>query len=436
MTRSATPPASPVRDLYDLVTGDEDARVCRDISDDACREQPANFFVHLPALFANKAGDLLASPKLTLPWLLGSLGAPPWMLGWLVPLREALALLPQLAVAGWMRRVSVRKWFWVAGAATQGLAAAGMAWTAWSLEGVAAGATLLALLALLSLGRGVASVAYKDVLGKTIAKTRRGTLSGYAASGAGGFALLLSALVLLWPGLSDAPAMLAGLLAMAGLLWLIAAAVFAGLREVPGATSGGGNALTEAWANLRLVRDHPAFARFILVRGLLVSTALGAPFYVDLARQGGGTLTSFAVFLAVSGLADLLGAPWWGRASDRSARRVMIATGLLAALVHLAVAAMGLFHTPTLLLAAAFFALMWLHAGVRLARKTYLVDLADAEHRAAYTAVSNTLIGVLLLVGGGLASLAALLGTPAALTLLALLAIAGSLLAIRLPEVQ
>lgn len=33
-----------------------------------------------------------------------------------MPLREALALLPQLAIAGWMQRVAVRTWFWVAGA--------------------------------------------------------------------------------------------------------------------------------------------------------------------------------------------------------------------------------------------------------------------------------------------------------------------------------
>ena len=87
---------SPLRDLYDLVTGDENARVCRDISDAACHEQPTNFFIHLISLLANKAGDLIASPKLVLPWLLATLGAPVWMAGMLVPIRESLALLPQL----------------------------------------------------------------------------------------------------------------------------------------------------------------------------------------------------------------------------------------------------------------------------------------------------------------------------------------------------
>ena len=105
----ATPNRGAIRDLYDLVTGDENARVCRDISDEACREQPTNFFIHLVALLANKIGDLIASPKLVLPWLMGALGAPVWMTGLLVPIRESLALLPQLAVAGWMRAKPRRK---------------------------------------------------------------------------------------------------------------------------------------------------------------------------------------------------------------------------------------------------------------------------------------------------------------------------------------
>lgn len=234
--RSPSPPPSPVRDLYALATGDEDARVCRDISDTQCRDQPANFFLHLPALIANKAGDELASAKLALPWLLGAIGAPVWMLGMLVPLREALALLPQLAVAGWMRQVPRRKWFWSGGAAVQGVAVLGLAGTALALEGMAGGAAVLALLTVFALARGVCSVAYKDVLGKTIAKGRRGTLSGYAAGAGGGIAITL-ALWLLWAPAAGGTAMaVATLLGLAGVLWLTAALVFAALREEPGAT--------------------------------------------------------------------------------------------------------------------------------------------------------------------------------------------------------
>jgi hypothetical protein len=58
------------RDIYGLLTGDEDARVCRDIPESACREQPRNFLVHIVSLVASKTGDRLASPKLVLSWLM------------------------------------------------------------------------------------------------------------------------------------------------------------------------------------------------------------------------------------------------------------------------------------------------------------------------------------------------------------------------------
>ena len=99
---------SMTRDLYDLLTGDEDARVCRDIPEAACREQPRNFFVHIGSLVASKTGDRLSSPKLVLSWLFTGLGAPTFMLGLLVPIRESLSLIPQLFVAGAIRRVGVR----------------------------------------------------------------------------------------------------------------------------------------------------------------------------------------------------------------------------------------------------------------------------------------------------------------------------------------
>ena len=40
------------------------------------------------------------------------------------------------------------------------------------------------------------------------------------------------------------------------------------------------------------------------------------------------------------------------------------------------------------------------HQGVRLGRTTHVVDMADEDSRAAYTALSNTIIGVVLLAGG------------------------------------
>lgn len=117
----AAPEISQTR-LYERLTGDEDSRMCKDIPDEACQEQPRNFFLHLMASLGNKLADELASARLVLPWLLGAIGAPVWMVGLLVPIREAGALLPQVFVAGFIRGRPERKGVWVAGALLQALA--------------------------------------------------------------------------------------------------------------------------------------------------------------------------------------------------------------------------------------------------------------------------------------------------------------------------
>ena len=49
-------------------------------------------------------------------------------------------------------------------------------------QGRSAGWMILGLLLLFSLSRGLCSVASKDVIGKTIPKTRRGRLNGYSSA--------------------------------------------------------------------------------------------------------------------------------------------------------------------------------------------------------------------------------------------------------------
>ncbi|MFP3422257.1 hypothetical protein R0K19_23085, partial [Bacillus sp. SIMBA_161] len=67
--------------------------------------------------------------------------------------------------------------------------------------------------------------------------------------------------------------------------------------------------------------------------------------------------------------------------------------------------------------------LVIVHHGVRLGRKTYLIDIANQDNRAMYVALSNTFTGVLMLVVGGLiGALAQWLGSAMLLVILALTA--------------
>ena len=74
---------------------------------------------------------------------------------------------------------------------------------------------------------------------------------------------------------------------------------------------------------------------------------------------------------------------------------------------------------------AAYFLLTVTHTGVRVARKTYVVDMATGDQRTEYVAVSNTAMGLLLLATGAVSSALAQIGPEAALLFLASLGLLG-----------
>jgi len=117
-------------------------------------------------------------------------------------------------------------------------------------------------------------------------------------------------------------------------------------------------------------------------------------------------------------------------------RALLVGTALLGTGVFLADRwATGLTATQWFL-PLSFFGLMVLHDGVRLGRKTYLVDLGGADKRTDYVAVSNTLIGIVLLVMGAVASMLQAYGNAVAILVLSLLALVAGVFIARLPEVQ
>lgn len=426
--------------IYQMLVNEEDARVCRDIDDAACKVVSGNFFLQVLTQFFTKLGDAIANPKTVLAWMLSALGAPGVFTAFLVPIRESGSLIPQLIIASYVRLMAIRKWTFVLGCVLQALAVFGMAAVAVSLTGTAAGFGLLAALVVFSLARGLCSVASKDVLGKTVPKTRRGRVSGWSEFLAGLVTIAIGALLLLdlrEPG--DMGTYLI-LLAIAGGLWLVAAASYALIREFPGATEGGGNALTEALKRLQLLASDRPFRQFVIARSLLLCSALSAPFFIMLAHeQTDGALLVLGLFVVADGLASLVSAPFWGRFADVSSRRVMIIAGGSAGLVGVALVALvngiPILADSQWIYPLFFFVLAITHAGVRMGRKTYIVDLAGGNKRTDYVAVSNTVIGVVLLLAGSIGALTAVVPISIVILILAAMGIAGAVMSARLPEV-
>jgi MFS family permease len=333
----------------------------------------------------------------------------------------------------------------VLGSVIQAVCIALIALTAFTLEGVFAGWSILALLVVFSLSRGLSSVSSKDVLGKTIPKHRRGILNGWAESGAGLITLVVA--VLLISGLifvqgdGGDTALYAFGFAGAALLWLVAAVIYATISEQPGDTEGGRNGLLEAFSRVTLLKTDMHFRHFLIARSMMLCSALSAPFVVVLAQQEMDAMISLlALFMAASGLASLVSGPFWGRFADVSSRLVMIRAGMMAAMVGVLVFVIAMFATDWLsqiwLLPLLYFVLSIAHQGVRLGRKTYVVNMAEGNKRTDYVSVGNTLIGVVLLLMGFVSSLEPLIGISGVICVLSGMGFVGSWMATRLPEVE
>ncbi len=423
-----------------LVDDDELAQVCRDLPDSACREQPRNYSLHVVSLSLTKVGEGLADAKLVLAWLLDAIGAPTWAVGLLVPVRESLAMLPQLLISARIRRLAIRKTVYVAGCVVQGAAIIGLGVVALTLSGIMAGMIAVALIAVFALGRSLCSISHKDVLAKTVDKGRRGSVSGLAGSIAAAATLLLA--VGYSTGLIPlSVSVVASAVILGGMLWLVAAFVFKSISELPGASEGGIDGFAAVIAQLDLLRSDARLQRLIATRALLLSTALAPPFYVALSgeRESGG-LGTLGFFMLASAAASLASSYVWGRLADRSSRRVLMLAAALATLANGVAACVALLMpellASALILPALLFMLTIAHQGVRLGRSVHVVDMADLDSRATYTALSNSVVGLILLAGGVFGVIAEWLGVGAVLALFALMAALAIPAASGMDEVQ
>lgn len=408
------------------------------MSTDTVAAIPRNGLRQIAASALQSTGDQVVNAKTVLPWLFSALGVPVALVGLLVPIRESGSMLPQAAVLPWVRRQPRRTRVWLIGAAGQALAAASMAVTAAVGEGLAAGVVILVALAVFALSRSLNSLSGKDVLGRTIPKGQRGQINGLATVLSGVAAITVGVGIRVLGG--DDIVALAVMLGASALLWVAALAVYAGIREPvdePESTENDVSWVSQSWS---LLRSDAHFRRFVLVRTLLLVSALSPPFVVALAAaRGGASFGDLGPFVIASGVASLIGGRWFGRLADRSSRLLMI-WGAAAASAVIVIFVL-LLQIPGAdgwiwVYPVVYLLLTLMHTAVRVARKTYVVDMAEGDRRTEYVAVANTAMGVLLLVVGALSSALALVGNVAALLFLAALGLAGVLMARTLVEVS
>ena len=420
-----------------LSTDDNLDRSCRDIPSKSCHQRARNLHANTANGAASKLAEQIAGPNLVLPWLFHIIGAPVWLFGFLMPIKQTFSLLPQMIVAGQIRRLPVRKWVWIGCGLLQALCLILMIPVALWLPPAGAGMALLLLLIVFSSASGAASVAFQDVLGKTVDQGQRGKLLARRAFYGGILTVVAGLLLNRFRDHQDDLSVVLLMLLAAAVLWVVAALLFALIHEFPGAVAGGRNAIDEVRAGFDLVQREPGFARFLRARGLLLSIELATPYYVLHAAQVLDlSATKIGTLVVAIGAAQIVSSPFWGRLADRTSRTVMTLSAAIG--VGSVLLALMLVLVPAEVRPAGYalvFVLIGLaEAGVRLGRKTYLVDATPHDERATYTAFSNSLIGVVALLSGVTGLIAYQFGAATMLVVLLLLMLAAYGACRQMPE--
>lgn len=442
-----------------LIKRDLDAEA--ELPDDVQRNVPGNTLRLVGANALQSSGDQMVNASTVLPWLFHAIGVPAALTGALVPIRESGSMLPQAFLTPFVIKVRQRKLVTLVGALVQAVAVAVMAVTAAIASGLAAGLTIIVALAVFSLGRCLTSIASKDVQARTVPKGERGQINGLATTASGLVAITLGLAVRgLGEGL-DAQT-LAAILGIGSVLWVLVALVWWSVREpvdeVPQSDAPSRRSQSDLlrdreseeeqdnWfaQTLTLLREDATFRSFVTVRSFLLVSSLSPPFIVTLAVQAGApALTGLGGFIIASGLAALLGGRIFGRMADRSSKRLMTTGAALASLVLLVLVLLdtsldlaGDSLVTYAIFVAAYFLVTMLHTGVRVGRKTYVVDMAEGDQRTTYVAVSNSAMGIVLLLVGAISSAIAGFGVIWALLFLAGLGVLGVVSSRRLPEVE
>ena len=343
----------------------------------------------IAGLSLNKLADLLISAKTTLTAVLLSVGAPVWMVGWLVPIRESGALLPQVLISIYLRKHSQRHIVWRIGMAIQAFAVLGMLFSVIFFSSFTAGALLLTSLIFLSLGRSACSLTVKDMEADVAEKGERGNLIGLASTISGVVTLIISIpLVIIGDDLSSNVLLLilsGSLLSFVLTLvcvWPIKTSVDTGSDE------------EKAFS----INFDSTIYKFIFVRGLFVHSALVAPYFMI--QNNGEAQELLPIYIGAEATAALLSSIVWGKLADKSAKLTLQLSGLLALC---ACGGLLYWQSPSIATSAfLFFLLSIAHTGVRTGRKTYSLDVKDGHARTELVGFSNTAIGVILLAFGAL----------------------------------
>jgi hypothetical protein len=362
----------------------------------------------LVGLVCSKLFDLLLSVKTTLPALLSAMGAPLWSLSLIAPIREGGALLPQAWLSIKLALVKSRHIVWVLGVSVQIIISViiymYVPLSDWTYKTY----LILFLLLIASLARSVISLTSKDIQAKNIEKGKRGSISGIASSISGACLLAIAILSMLTS--FDSPIEKAFTYCLIACMCLCIGLLFMG--SVYTEIDIEKNTVKGKQATLvQVLRAMPRKAKqFIIVRSLLVNSAIAAPFFISLGGQN--ILTSLPLYLIAQASASMLSSYLWGRFADKNSVVTMQVSAIMCATFILSFSSLVIFKDDlpstlnfSYISSLLFFGLCVGHAGIRQGRKVFMLDAFEEQQRTEFVGLVNTIIGIVLLAFGGIYAL-------------------------------
>lgn len=246
---------------------------------------------------------------------------------------------------------------------------------------------------------GVVAVPYNDIVARAVASDRRSRLLAVRFFGGGLLALTVAAAADRLVGSLEFPTSYAAIVALAGILMLISAGLFASVGEPaePPTRRAADSFLAYLREGGAVFRGDHRFRRFVYAQWWGGGVMMAIPFYVIQAFGLGVDVASVALLLAAQTTGAIASNALWGWWGDRygkgSLLRGVVALRAVPPVAMLVLALLAP-ENDSLRLAAfvlLFFVLGALTNGLTIAVVGYLMELSPDDRRPAYSGYFNAM---------------------------------------------
>lgn len=392
----------------------------------------------------------LIDPPLVLTWFVSQLTSSNLLVGLVAPWGQACWLLPQVFVSARIQRMERKMPSYSLAAAIRVVAWLLLAAAVWFVDDPAI--LLLSFFVLYGAAwgaGGLAGLTFFEVVAKTIPARRRGSLfawrqflGGLLGLGAGWIVK-----VVLNHSAMPFPRGHASLFLLYAVTIAPAMAAFVAIREPPGETMLQPPSLGKQMRRaLSVIQTDGVYRRYILARLALGLAEVALPFYGVYARRVlGAPEAMVGIYVATRVAAQMLFNLPWGWLSDRKGNRIVMRLmstggGLAALLGIVLVAVVSRTELQARWLPFLALPLFFLNGAVLPAKvlsgSNFLLELVSESDRPLYLGLSNTLMGISLLVSGLGGLVVDLLGFTGLFGLALALCLGAYVLATSLPETR